>query len=123
MTSASSRHALLRDRLCLKQIQDGLVVATRHAGVAVESLVSVGLATPGPASAESVLSQRGSTNFVHPEWAAFELRAGLSAQLGKPVSYLNDGNAAALWGHYKICGERAARPLARLSAPDLAAAS
>ena len=30
--------------VCLKQIQDGLVVATRHAGVAVQSLVSIGLA-------------------------------------------------------------------------------
>jgi glucokinase len=52
-------------------------VATRHAGVAVESVVSIGLATPGPASAEGVLSQRGSTNFVHPEWASFDLRGGI----------------------------------------------
>jgi len=92
--------------ICLKQIQDGLHVAARRAGVAFENIVSIGLDTPGPASAAGVLSQRGSTNFVHPDWASFDLCAGLSAQLGRPVTYLNDGNAAALWGHYKMCGAR-----------------
>jgi predicted NBD/HSP70 family sugar kinase len=51
-----------------------------------------------------VLSARGSTNFVHPKWASFDIRQGLAQKLGKPVTYLNDGNAAALWGHYTIFG-------------------
>ncbi|MBA4182090.1 MAG: sugar kinase, partial [Anaerolinea sp.] len=64
----------------------------------------VGLDTPGPASANGVLSARGSTNFVHPEWAGFDIRGALAAKLGKPVTYLNDGNAGALWGHFSLFG-------------------
>ncbi len=64
----------------------------------------VGLDTPGPASATGVLSARGSTNFVHAEWAGYDIRAGSRRSLGKPVTYLNDGNAAALWGHFAIFG-------------------
>src|SRR6202023_339907 len=60
--------------------------------------------TPGPASAAGQLSARGSTNFAHPKWAGFDVREGLAHKLGKPVSYLNDANAAALWGHYSIFG-------------------
>ncbi len=56
---------------------------------------------PAPAG---VLSARGSTNFVHPQWAGFDIREGLAHKLGKPVSYLNDANAGALWGHYAIFG-------------------
>ena len=50
------------------------------------------------------MSARGSTNFVHANWAGFDIREGLAHKLGKPVSYLNDANAAALWGHYAIFG-------------------
>ena len=64
----------------------------------------MGLDTPGPASAAGMLSARGSTNFVHANWAGFDIREGLAHKLGKPVTYLNDGNAAALWGHYAIFG-------------------
>ena len=38
------------------------------------------------------------------QWNGFDLRGGLEAALGKPVTYLNDGNAAALWGHSTIFG-------------------
>src|SRR5206468_12260946 len=51
-----------------------------------------------------VLSARGSTNFVHPDWAGYDIRAGLASRLGLPVTYLNDGNAGALWGHFNIFG-------------------
>ena len=90
--------------ICLKQIADGLKIATDEAGVALEDVVAVGLDTPGPASAAGQMSARGSTNFVHADWAGFDIREGLAHKLGKPVSYLNDGNAAALWGHYAIFG-------------------
>lgn len=90
--------------VCLQQIADGLKIATDKAGVAVEDVVAIGLDTPGPASAAGRLSARGSTNFVHPKWAGFDIREGLARKLGKPVSYLNDANAAALWGHYTIFG-------------------
>ncbi len=90
--------------ICLQQIADGLKIATDFAKVSLDSVVAVGLDTPGPASAAGQLSARGSTNFVHPRWAGFDIREGLAHKLGKPVSYLNDGNAAALWGHYSLFG-------------------
>lgn len=90
--------------ICLQQIADGLKIAADQAGVALADIVAIGLDTPGPASASGQLSARGSTNFVHPKWAGFDMREGLAHKLGKPVSYLNDANAAALWGHYAIFG-------------------
>lgn len=90
--------------LCLQQIADGLQIATEGAGISIADVVAVGLDTPGPASAAGQLSARGSTNFAHPRWAGFDMREGLAHKLGKPVSYLNDANAAALWGHYSIFG-------------------
>ena len=90
--------------ICLQQISDGLKLAAEKVGVLLENIVAVGLDTPGPASASGRLSARGSTNFVHANWAGFDIREGLARKLGKPVSYLNDANAAALWGHYAIFG-------------------
>ncbi len=90
--------------VCLQQIADGLKIAAEKAGAPLEDVVAVGLDTPGPASATGRFSARGSTNFVHPKWAGFDIREGLAHKLGKPVSYLNDANAAALWGHYAIFG-------------------
>ncbi|RLS32289.1 MAG: ROK family protein [Planctomycetota bacterium] len=90
--------------VCLGQIADGLEIAANKAGITPSSIVAVGLDTPGPASSSGVLSQRGSTNFVHADWAGYDIRGGLAARLGVPVTYLNDGNAAALWGHVAIFG-------------------
>ncbi len=90
--------------ICLKQIEDGLKIAADKAGVLISEIVAVGLDTPGPASAAGQLSAKGSTNFVHPKWGGFDIREGLAQRLGKPVCYLNDGNAGALWGHFSIFG-------------------
>ncbi len=90
--------------VCLQQIADGLEIAVRKAGVGVNDAAIAGLDTPGPASARGVLSARGATNFVHADWAGFDLPGGLSKKLAIPVTYLNDGNAAALWGHFSIFG-------------------
>ncbi|NWF83653.1 MAG: ROK family protein [Bryobacteraceae bacterium] len=90
--------------ICLKQIEDGLNIAAAKAGVRLEDIAVVGLDTPGPASASGVLSARGSTNFVHADWAGFDIREGLARRLNKPVTYLNDGNAGALWGHFSLFG-------------------
>lgn len=92
--------------VCLRQIEDGLKIAVEKAGVELSEVVAVGLDTPGPASSAGVLSARGSTNFVHPDWAGFDVRLGLQNRLGRPVTYLNDGNAGALWGHFTIFGAR-----------------
>jgi predicted NBD/HSP70 family sugar kinase len=90
--------------VCLQQIADGLAVAAERAGATLRDIVAAGLDTPGPASSTGVLSARGSTNFVHMDWCGYDMRAGLEAKLGIPVSYLNDGNAGALWGHFHIFG-------------------
>ena len=90
--------------VCLPQIEDGLKIASEKAHVVFSDIVAVGLDTPGPASAAGVLSAKGSTNFVHPNWAGFDIREALARRLGKPVTYLNDGNAGALWGHFTIFG-------------------
>lgn len=90
--------------ICLQQIVDGLQIALERARVRREDVVAVGLDTPGPASATGVLSAEGSTNFVHAGWAGFDIRRALAERLGLPVTYLNDGNAAALWGHFSLLG-------------------
>lgn len=68
-------------------------------GIARSAVVGVGLDTPGPASAEGVLSSRGATNFSDPAWHGYDFRGALQQRLGLPVSYLNDANAAALYAH------------------------
>jgi len=90
--------------VCLQQIADGLKIAADRVGIDLVDVVAVGLDTPGPASAGGQFSARGSTNFVHANWASYDIREGLARKLGKPVCYLNDANAAALWGHYAIFG-------------------
>jgi len=90
--------------VCLAQIEEGLGLALRRAGVSFDDVAAIGLDTPGPASATGVLSAEGSTNFVHKGWAGFDIRQGLETKLGRPVTYLNDGNAGALWGHFELFG-------------------
>ena len=69
---------------------------------------AVGLDTPGPASATGVLASKGATNFGHPAWGAFDIRRALEEQLGIPVIYNNDANAAALYAHHVRFGPAAA---------------
>ena len=90
--------------VCLAQISDGLELALAKANVSMADVAAIGLDTPGPASAKGVLSAKGSTNFVHPQWAGFDIRGGLEKKIGRPVVYLNDANAAALWGHFALYG-------------------
>ena len=100
--------------ICLQQIADGLAIAVSRAGISLDEIAVVGLDTPGPASADGVLSARGSTNFVHQDWAGFDIRMALELQLRKPVTYLNDGNAGALWGHFSIFGDNRATSISAI---------
>ncbi len=70
---------------------------------------AVGLDTPGPASADGVISSKGATNFSLPEWRGFDVRGALEDRLGLPVVYSNDGNAAALYAHHAYYGDVATR--------------
>ncbi|HEY2959417.1 MAG TPA: ROK family protein [Actinomycetota bacterium] len=77
-------------------------------GRARESVRAVGLDTPGPASAEGVISSKGSTNFSAPAWRGFDFRGAVEARLELPVIYNNDANAAALYAHHLHFGAMAA---------------
>jgi glucokinase len=68
---------------------------------------AVGLDTPGPATAEGVISSKGSTNFSQEAWHGFDIRGALEARIGLPVIYNNDANAAALYAHHRHFGAQA----------------
>jgi len=77
-------------------------------GVPPAAVRGVGLDTPGPASADGVISSKGATNFAQPAWRGFDVRGALEARLGLPVVYNNDANAAALYAHHVRFGDGAA---------------
>lgn len=65
----------------------------RSAGIPLSGVVGAGLGTPGPMSlAEGKLLNP--TNL--PAWHNFAARQALESELEKPVSFINDANAAAL---------------------------
>lgn len=69
---------------------------------------AIGLDTPGPASADGVISSKGSTNFNQVSWHGFDIRGALQTRIGLPVVYNNDANAAALYAHHRHFGADAA---------------
>jgi glucokinase len=73
-------------------------------GVPREAVRAVGLDTPGPASADGVISSKGSTNFSAPAWRGFDVRSALQERVGLPVVYNNDANAAGLYAHHAYFG-------------------
>jgi glucokinase len=77
-------------------------------GVPLSRVVAVGMDSPGPATADGVISSKGSTNFSQLEWRGFDFRTALEDFIGLPVIYNNDGNAAALYAHFAHFGEAAA---------------
>ncbi len=81
-----------------------VLVAT---GTAPDAVRAIGLDTPGPASANGVISLRGATNFPEPEWWGFDFRRAVETHVGLPVIYNNDGNAAALYAHKQLFGLKA----------------
>lgn len=92
----------------LEALREAFVGVLAHTGVPVSAVVAVGLDTPGPASADGVISSKGATNFSQPEWRGFDIRSALAEKLGLPVVYTNDANAAALYAHHLHFGSDAA---------------
>lgn len=88
----------------VEALADVFAEGLRITGIDRAQVVAVGLDTPGPASAEGVISSKGATNFALPEWWGFDVRGALEARLGLPVVYTNDGNAAAMYAHYAHFG-------------------
>jgi len=95
--------------VALEALSESYAAVLTRTGIAAERVKVIGLDTPGPASADGVISSRGSTNFSHPGWRGYDFRAGLEARLGVPVVYNNDGNAAALYAHHVCFGADSAR--------------
>jgi predicted NBD/HSP70 family sugar kinase len=82
--------------------------ALQRVGRSRADVAAVGLDTPGPASANGVLSSKGATNFNGPQWHGFDIRTALATHLALPVTYTNDANAAALYAHHSYFGPVAA---------------
>jgi predicted NBD/HSP70 family sugar kinase len=93
----------------LEAIREALQLVLHAAGVSAEAVRAIGLDTPGPASATGVIAKRGATNFSQPAWWGFDFRTAVERDLGLPVIYNNDGNAAALYGHDQLFGVDAGR--------------
>lgn len=90
-----------------------LVAAFEHAldvtGWSATAIDAVGLDTPGPVTGGGVLCTTGSTNFGHSGYSKLDIRGALQKALGKPVSFLNDGNAAGLYAHWRSFGDDRSR--------------
>jgi len=91
-------------------LRDAFEAAIELADIDRGDVLGVGFDTPGPATAHGVISSRGGTNFAHGAWKGYDFRTALEDELGLPVVYNNDGNAAALYAHHEhfgaIGGER-----------------
>ena len=95
--------------VAVEALAQSFVGLLERTGIARGHVKVVGLDTPGPASADGVISSRGSTNFQHPGWRGYDFRGALEKRLDLPVVYNNDGNAAALYAHYSCFGTEAGR--------------
>jgi predicted NBD/HSP70 family sugar kinase len=92
----------------IEALASAVAGALRRTGTDPGAVAAIGLDTPGPASADGVISSRGSTNFALPAWYGYDIRSALEERLAVPVVYNNDGNAAALYAHVSYYGSAAA---------------
>ena len=88
----------------LEAIREVLQLVLHASDASAEAVRAVGLDTPGPASADGVIAERGATNFSQQAWWGFDFRTAVERDLGLPVIYNNDGNAAALYAHDQLFG-------------------
>ncbi len=93
----------------MEAISRAMDLALSITGTPADAVLAVGLDTPGPASADGVISTRGGTNFPEREWWGFDFRSAVEQHLHLPVIYNNDGNAAALYAHKQHFGADAGR--------------
>jgi glucokinase len=91
----------------LRALVDAVEFVLGQIGTPLAHVRAIGLDTPGPATAEGVISSKGATNFGDAGWGGFDIRTALSERLGLPVIYNNDGNAAALYAHHVRFGPAA----------------
>jgi predicted NBD/HSP70 family sugar kinase len=93
----------------IQSLIDAVEQVLALAGVPLAAVRAIGLDTPGPASADGVISSKGATNFGDAGWGGFDIRRALAERVGLPVIYNNDGNAAALYAHHMRFGVQSAR--------------
>ena len=93
----------------IRSLVESVEQVLKFAGVPIASVRAIGLDTPGPASADGIISSKGATNFGDAGWRGFDIRGALAERLGLPVIYNNDGNAAALYAHHVRFGKEAGR--------------
>ena len=85
---------------CIAQLVASFEKALELTGWTKSDVTAIGLDTPGPISADGVLCSKGATNFADSAYWNFDLRGAFEKAVGLPVSFLNDGNAAALYAHW-----------------------
>jgi predicted NBD/HSP70 family sugar kinase len=100
----------------IEALADSLEQVLALTGIPRSMVRAVGLDTPGPVSADGVISSSGATNFANPAWCGFDVRGGLEMRLGLPVIYNNDANAAALYAHHAYFGAQEALARSSVSA-------
>lgn len=84
------------------RMAEGVALLVEQAGISMDDVARVGLATPGPLTLDTgMLLTPGNL----PGWWNFPIRDRVSQHCGKPVRYANDANAAA-YGEY-WCGAAA----------------
>lgn len=84
------------------RMAEGVARLVEQAGISMDDVARVGLATPGPLTLDTgMLLTPGNL----PGWWNFPIRDRVSQHCGKPVRYANDANAAA-YGEY-WCGAAA----------------
>jgi len=93
--------------VAVESLAESLRTVLELTGTPLAAVRAIGLDTPGPASADGVISSKGATNFSQEAWHGFDYRGALEERVGLPVVYNNDGNAAALYAHHVYFGERA----------------
>ncbi len=94
--------------MAVEQLAEAFTAILALTSTPLSLVRAVGLDTPGPASADGVISSKGSTNFNQVSWHGFDIRGALEARIGLPVVYNNDANAAALYAHHQHFGADAA---------------
>jgi predicted NBD/HSP70 family sugar kinase len=94
-------------KIAVEALVNAMETVIEVTGIDRSLVRGVGLDSPGPASADGVISSKGATNFNQPEWFGFDFRGALETRLGLPVVYNNDGNAAALYAHFARYGSGA----------------
>ena len=95
--------------VAIEALSNALTGVLKLTGVPREAVKAVGLDTPGPASADGVISTKGAVNFADPGWRGFDVRGALEERLGLLVIYNNDANSASLYAHDVHFGPEATR--------------